>query len=465
MKSMTVGVCFLVMLFMCPSHQLLAQPTGWTATGSMVSARRAHTATLLNSGKVLIQGYFPNTGELYDPVSGTFDTTGSTISNHSQGSTATLLADGRVLIVGGTNAQRVAEIYDPVSGKFSLTDSLSTPHSYHTATLLPNGTVLIAAGQDQVAGPQTHPVAELYDPQSGTFSMTDSLTEDRSGHTATLLSNGQVLIVGGIQTTTPGSGIALRTCEFYDTSTGTFSPTQDMGGYRGSSHSATLLNNGLVLVAGGSSGNSSDLYDPAMELWTPTANLIASKRSSHTATLLPNGKVLIAGGTVTAASKSVEIYDPTINTFSETDSMITRRQQHTATLLADGIVLLAGGYDGSANTRLAELYMSDPATNIREGNAPGIPSSFVLSQNYPNPFNPDTRIQYKLPAISEVKIVVYNLKGQNVKTLFEGEQAAGRHSLLWDGTTDAGERVASGVYLLRLTAGNYAATKKMVFVQ
>jgi len=109
--------------------------------------------------------------------------------------------------------------------------------------------------------------------------------------------------------------------------------------------------------------------------------------------------------------------------------------------------------------------MSDPATNIREGNAPGIPSSFVLSQNYPNPFNPDTRIQYKLPAISEVKIVVYNLKGQNVKTLFEGEQAAGRHSLLWDGTTDAGERVASGVYLLRLTAGNYAATKKMVFVQ
>jgi len=459
MKNMTAGAYFLVMLFMCPPHELDAQVTGWTATGSMVSARHSHTATLLNSGKVLIQGYYPNTGELYDPVSGTFDTTGSTVQNHLQGSTATLLSDGTVLIVGGINAQRVAEIYNPVSGLFSLTDSLTAPHSLHTATLLPNGTVLIAGGQDHDAGPQTHSVAEIYDPVLGSFTVTDSLIQHRSGHTATLLPNGHVLIAGGMRTTQPGSGEALASCEVYDPSTGSFSQIPSMGQER-LGHTATLLQNGLVLIAGGSGQNTAELYDSVTQLWTPTANLSIPDRWSHSATLLPGGQVLLAGGINSTATNSAELYDPGTNTFSTTDSMITPRQQHTATLLADSTVLVAGGYDGSANTRFAELFASNPATYIREANNPGIPSGFVLSQNYPNPFNPSTNIKFDLTKPENIKIEVFHLLGQKVETLLDKSMPVGSHEVEF-----TAKNLPSGVYLYRIEVGDFQQAKKMILLK
>jgi hypothetical protein len=92
----------------------------------------------------------------------------------------------------------------------------------------------------------------------------------------------------------------------------------------------------------------------------------------------------------------------------------------------------------------------------------GVPQDFALGQNYPNPFNPETWINYELPSISQVRIAIFNLSGQLIRTLFDGQQSAGRYVVSWDGTTDDGDRVASGVYLVRMEAGKFVAMRKMI---
>lgn len=146
----------------------------WLLTDSMAEPRRDHTATLLADGTVLIVGWVTNLVELYAPATGTFTETGSSLFGHAQGSTATRLSDGNVLIVGGTSGLKASEIYDPATRTFSATGNLNAVHSYHTTTLLSDGRVLIAGGQDNT-GPQTHAVAEIYNPATGTFSLTGSL--------------------------------------------------------------------------------------------------------------------------------------------------------------------------------------------------------------------------------------------------------------------------------------------------
>lgn len=440
----------------------------WLATGAMNSVRESHTSTLLNNGKVLIVGWDSNKGELYDPASRTFSETGSTIHNHRQGATATLLNDGKVLIAGGVNAQQIAEIYDPETGMFILADNLKTVHCYHTATLLSDGKVLIAAGQDN-NGPQTHAVAEIYDPQTGKFNLTGSLKEHRSSHTATLLPNGKVLITGGVQTTTPGNGIYLKSCEIYDPANGTFTLVNSMTESR-ISHTATLLPNDKALITGGAYySNIAELYDYTTGAWSITGGMNVIRRNNHTATLLPDGRVLLAGGFVDAATAKAEIFDPATNTFSATDSMSTPRTQHRATRLMNGDVLITGGYDGKNTIKSAELFIVEATTAVRPNDPlksrPKAPQTFLLSQNYPNPFNPVTNFNYNVPTSGSVRIAIFNLSGQLIRTLVDTEQAQGKHTVSWDGISDNGNPVVAGVYLVRMDAGNQAASRKILYLK
>jgi deoxycytidylate deaminase len=247
-----------------------------------------------------------------------------------------LLPNGKVLVAGGLesgfNPSASAELYDPASGTWTATASLNTARYAHTATLLPNGKVLVAGGYNG----SFLTSAELYDPASGTWTTTGSLNSARDLHTATLLPNGKVLVAGGY------NGSFLTGAELFDpaggtngtwTTTGSLNSARDL-------HTATLLPNGMVLVAGGldSSGGSSasaELFDPAggtNGTWTATASLNTA-REQHTATLLPNGKVLVAGGfNGSAASTSAELFDPaggTNGTWTATSSL-------NRTLLAHG---------------------------------------------------------------------------------------------------------------------------------
>jgi len=262
------------------SAELYDPTTGtFTLTGSMGTPRSSHAATLLEDGRVLVVAGQTNrntassesvtlasyrtaatgvedllaTAELYDPATGTFSPTGS-MRDFRHRFTATLLKDGRVLVVGGGGegyASRTSvELYDPATGTFSRTGSLKSGRWLHTATLLSDGRVLITGGRSP--NDTTYRTAEIYDPGSGRFSSAGSMKTGRQQHTATLLPDGRVLIAGGYEQKDSGSrGQTLSSTELYDPSTGTFTPIGSMGDLR-SSHSATLLQDGRVFIAGGS---------------------------------------------------------------------------------------------------------------------------------------------------------------------------------------------------------------------
>ncbi len=242
-------------------------------------------------------------------------------------------------------------------GDWDFTNSLPAPRENHTATLLPSGKVLVAAGgSDEDSSSVT---AELYDPSTRLWSFTGSLTGSRKLHTATLLLNGKVLVAGGYDSSVGGGTVA--TCELYDPATGTWAGTGSLNEGR-YGHTATLLPSGKVLVAAGLSGGayiaSAELYDPATGNWSTTASLPA-ERAFHTATLLPNKKVLVAGGRdLFGAFASAELYDPATGNWSSTGSLNTARSAHTATLLQNGTVLAAGSQRQSG-AHLRTLRPSD----------------------------------------------------------------------------------------------------------
>jgi len=360
----------------------LYNPTSgtWTNTGSLNTARCCHTETLLPSGQVLAagggdQGSYLVSVELYDPAAATWRPT-TALNIPREFFTATLLPNGQVLVAGGSDGGFLgsAEIYNPASGTFTNTGPLHTARYSHTATLLSNGKVLAAAGYNTVTN------AELYNPTLGTngaWVTTASLNQGRYAHTATLLGDGQVLVAGGYAWLVG----TLRTAELFDPTlgtNGTWSTTGWMGGGR-YSHTATLLNDGQVLVAGGFDDAitncvaNAELYDPSLGAWT-TAGSLLTPRVLHTATLLPHGKVLVAGGESLLGVyyigvyyyyewlylTNAEVYDPLNRTWTSTGSMNTARDGHTATLLPNGQVLVAGGYGDGGATNSAEVY--DPVS-------------------------------------------------------------------------------------------------------
>jgi len=342
-----------------------ATPFQWEYTGSLKTARFHHTATLLPDGRVLVVGGEQGRGsplasaELYDPATGTFSDT-SSLSTARDGHTATLLPNGLVLVAGGRRTHpggslASAELYDPATGTWSPTGSMNEGRVFHTATLLPSGLVLVAGGR-QTGIPLAS--AELYDPVTGTWSPTGSFDTGRVFHTANLLANGKLLIAGGQDS----AFTELASAQLYNPATGIWSTTGSLNIAR-FDHTGTLLSNGMVLVAGGNPNelDSAELYDPATGTWSVTGAL-NERRADDVDTLLPNGLALVVGGT-SLDPDTCELYDPATGTWSFTGSLNTMRKDHALTVLPNGMILVTGG--GRTNSipiASAELY--DPGIAV-----------------------------------------------------------------------------------------------------
>ena len=371
-RTLVLEGLFAIGLIASTAVPALGSSNTWTPTGSMTTARTGHTATLLANGEVLVAGGGNATGsltsaELYNPATGKWTVSGSMAT--ARGShTATLLPNGEVLVAGGVSngsspwapsCTATAELYNPFTGQWTTTGSMTKPRDSHTATLLNDGSVLVAGGFCSGAG-STYPdnTAELYDPSTGTWKATGNMNVARVNTAATLLPNGQVLIAGGNSTSSGGTS-----AELYDH--GHWRLTGSMKVYR-PNLTATLLTNGDVLVFGGTqlASSASEFYNPVTGTWTGTGQFyVAPSRIGHTLTLLGTGKAQVAGGrekySITSYSR---LYDSSTNSWPITGAghMNNIREFHTATLLPNGQVLVAGGYFVSNGTvthlASAELY-------------------------------------------------------------------------------------------------------------
>jgi hypothetical protein len=281
-------------------------------------------------------------------------------SQHS----ATLLPDGRVLIAGGAsgNAPLLStEIYDPATGTFRAAALMTAARRMHTATLLPDDRVLVVGGYGAGSALAT---AELFDPRTGTFTATGSLSAARGGHTAILLATGKVLIIGGYGWNTSNTYPDIAPAELYDPVTGTFASAGSYVGRGGCDFCApsVLLPDGGVLFPG---QYPAQLYNPAGDVFSPIGMMA---REESAATVLMTGQVLFAGGAPIGRIADAELYNPATRTFASTGSMAAPRVWHSLTLLPNGMVLAAGGETDNCSTSgcwfagslaTAELY--DPS--------------------------------------------------------------------------------------------------------
>jgi len=329
----------------------------FAAASSMKDAREDHTATVLPSGKILIAGGVGASGralssaELYDPISGTFSSVASKMDTARAEHTATLISgcncpsDGKILIAGGSSATaslgstlRSAELYDPATGKFTTTGSMKATRARHSATLIATGplagNVLIAGGTSDESGGDVAS-AELYDPATGQFMPTGTMSTPRENHSATWLSPsvvsgslaGNVLVAGGDDANAPSDS-----AEVFNPQTAAFSPVGAMTTAR-TLQAAVLLANGKVLIAGGQSSDtqflqSAELFDPAHASFAATGSM-QNLHAGASATVLDNGDALIAGG----RSNFADLYDPMAGTFSATGKLLTDVAESTSTLI------------------------------------------------------------------------------------------------------------------------------------
>jgi hypothetical protein len=339
-----------------------SSPGAWRDSIEGAGRRYGHVAVRLVDGRVLVAGGMDDTRQgllrgavVFDPASRSVTRIEDMREPRYQPAAARL-DDGTVMIVGGMGGPRSVDRYVPALGRWIPAAAMSTARWGHTATVLSDGRLLVVGGQGERRA-QTLASAEIYNPLSNRWTPAASMTTARHSHQAIPLADGTVLVVGGKG---PGSAEPhLASAEIYRPATDTWTRVPDMSVPR-VEHTATLLRDGRVLVVGGASDDgddwsgmeywsTSEIFDPAAGQWSPSGGM-AVARAGHTATALGDGQVLVAGGSVrwNDVLTSAEIYDPATGQWHSRDSMSAPRYLHTATPLSNGTqILVVGGWNAN----------------------------------------------------------------------------------------------------------------------
>lgn len=343
-----------------PGETVLIDPA-WAVRRSMSTVRYLHQATTLLDGRILVTGGHTGSGylassEIYDPETNVF-TLVSSMAKARFGHTATLLADGTVLVAGGFGSATqgavstaTAEIYNPAGNTWTTVAPLAASRGYATATRLSDGRVLVVGGRHQypsgtTVAYTTRSTSEIWNPTTGTWSAGPSLVSDRELHSATFLASGKVLVAGGERVCT-GCTTACRSDAFtFDPVANTWTATATAMAVTRAAHTAIVLSDGRVLVAGGYGGayrSGAEIYNPSTNAWTPVASMPIAA-DLQISTLLSDGTVLVAGGYSGASLKNTYSYNPVTNAWTTLKSLSYARHYFTASTLADGSVLVIGG--------------------------------------------------------------------------------------------------------------------------
>ncbi len=456
---MKIFIITLFNIFLLISNSFTQNYGGWTIADSLNEPRQYHSSVILSNGDLLVTGStgsnFRSSCEIYDIQTFKWRYTDSMqigrADHHS-----ILLNNNKVIVIGGYKIKS-CEIFDSQTETWTFTDSLNVRRMFgHTSTMLYNGKVLVVGGYN-VPDDSIHGVklinCEIYNPDTEEWIITDSLHYERWYHTTTLLSDGKVFVCGGY----------ILPAEIYDPVTQEWTIVDSMTIKR-AWHSATLLDDGRVLIAGGytiddslnSWTNECEVYDPILDEWS-TVGPLQYARNMHNGILLNNGLILFAGGEF--ASTVWELYDPSIMQMVYWDYYPVDKFLPTMHLLPDGRVISIGGISWKGislfPTEICEIY--DPSLNdIRHLNN-SVPNKFELYQNYPNPFNPSTIIKYYLPIKSYMKLKVYDVSGRLVSTLVDEFQSAGIHSFNFNA-----QNLSSGIYLVSLQTEKFVSTIKIL---
>jgi Cadherin-like domain/Galactose oxidase, central domain/Kelch motif len=325
----------------------------WSVGPNLNLPRVGLTVTLLPNDKVLAAGGDVTASELFDSASNTWSVSGS-MATARNNQTATLLPNGKVLIAGGFIggvATGSAELYDPATGTWHSTGNLATPRYGHSATLLNSGLVLVAGGCCDSAQPALTSLtsAELYNPATGSWTQTGSMLATRGSNAASLLADGTVLVAGGLFYRTG----TFTSAEIYNPATAQWQATGAMLASR-SSFGSVRLADGTVLVTGGSPGGccgglaTSELYDPAARTWRSTGTMTTGRLSPTMTMLSDSITVVVTGGYSCCMDPiptrcSTATYNAQTQAWTSAGNMSAPRTRHAAILFPDGRVLVSAG--------------------------------------------------------------------------------------------------------------------------